>query len=449
MSRSVTREWSASGRARSAPPSPPESLLISGARILDPCSGFDGTGHLGIRGGRIVALSKARPKESYDAQVDGKGLWLLPGLVDLCARFREPGQTHKASFASETAAAQAGGITTVLLPPDTQPAIDSPAMLQRVLRIARQTGGLDVRVLGALTRGLAGEALAELSALKTAGAAGVGNGLNGLRDALVARRALEYAHGLDLTVHVFAQDAALAAGGCAHEGPVATRLGLAPIPVAAEVAAIRHWISLVEDTGARVHFCRLSTARGAELVAMARQRGLRISADVAAHQLFLADTDLTGFNAQCHVLPPLRSAEDRQALRAAVADGTIGAICSDHQPHEADAKINPFPQTEPGISALETLLPLSLRLVHEGLLSPLDLADRLSAGPARLAAIEAGRLAVGTPAHLVLVEPDIPWTLRPERLLSRGRNTPFAGTDFRGQAVRTFHAGIEVFRRGS
>lgn len=438
------REWSADA-ATPAAAAPASSLLIRGARLLDPAGARDGVAHVGIRDGRIAAVTTALPRERYERTLDAQGLWLMPGLVDLCARFREPGQTHKARFASEVPAAQAGGITTVVLPPDSQPVVDAPAPLLRVQRIAAQVGGLDVRLLGALTKGLGGEALAELSALKSAGAVGASQALQPIRDMLVARRALEYAHGLGLTVHVFAQNAALAAGGCAHEGAVATRLGLPSIPVAAEVSGIRFWISLVEDTGARIHFCRLSTARGAELVALAQQRGLPVTADVAAHQLFLTDADIDGFDARCHVMPPLRSAADRDALRQAVADGVIGAICSDHQPHERDAKINPFPLTEPGISALETLLPLTLALVQEGRLAPLAAAARLTLGPARIAGIEAGAIAAGRPADLVLVDPEQRWTLRADHLRSAGRNTPFDGRALRGRAVRTFFRGVEVF----
>lgn len=446
MKTTAARDWSAA-RAASVETTPPRSLLLRGARVLDPASGFDGIAHVGIRDGLISSFSKTLPKERFEQTLDADGLWLLPGIVDLCARFREPGQTHKASFATETPAAQAGGITTVVLPPDSQPAIDSPAALLRVQRIAAQVGGLDVRVLGALTKGLAGEALAEMSALRSAGAVGASQALQPIRDMLVARRALDYAQGLNMTVHVFAQNAALAAGGCAHEGAVATRLGLPAIPVAAEVSGVRFWISLVEDTGARIHFCRLSTARGAELVGLAQQRGLPVTADVAAHQLFLTDADIDGFNALCHVMPPLRSAEDRDALRQAVADGVINAICSDHQPHEADAKINPFPMTEPGISALETLLPLTLALVHENVLTPLSAAARLSLGPARIAGLDAGTLTVGSAADLVLVDPQHAWTLRADHLRSAGHHTPFDGRSFKGCATMTIYRGEPVFRR--
>jgi dihydroorotase len=440
----VSAAWSAA-RATPAPATPASSLLIRGARVLDPASGFDGIAYVGMRDGLIDSFGTAVPEAHYEHAIDASGRWLMPGLVDLCARFREPGQTHKASFASEVPAAQAGGITTVVLPPDSQPAIDSPAALLRVQRIAAQVGGLDVRVLGALTKGLGGEALAELSALRSAGAVGASQALQPIRDMLVARRALEYAHGLGLTVHVFAQNAALAAGGCAHEGAVATRLGLPSIPVAAEVSGLRFWISLIEDTGARVHFCRLSTARGAELVERAQQRGLPITADVAAHQLFLTDADIDGFNALCHVVPPLRSSEDRDALRLAVASGVIGAVCSDHQPHDADAKINPFPMTEPGISALETLLPLMLALVQEGVLEPLAAAARLSLGPARIAGLEAGTIACGAAADLVLIDPSLEWTVRADHLRSAGRHTPFDGLAMKGRAVGTLFRGETVF----
>jgi dihydroorotase len=293
-------------------------------------------------------------------------------------------------------------------------------------------------MLGALTRGLEGQALSEMSALKQAGCVGVGNGQAPVANALIARRALEYASSLGLTVHVVPLEPSLADGGCAHEGAMATKLGLPSIPVAAEAMAMRQWISLVEDTGARVHFGRLSSARGVALLESALARGLPVSADVAAHQLFMTDADIDGFDAMAHVIPPLREAADRDALRAAVASGVIAAVCSDHQPHEADAKIDPFPLTEPGISALETLLPLSLRLVHEELLTPLQMATRLALAPAAILGVPGGSVQAGGAADLVLVDPQLRWRLDLDGLLSRGRNTPFAGAEFRGRAMRVF-----------
>lgn len=411
------------------------SIQLQNVRMLCPASGSDRVTTVRLEAGRISHLGEAPAAEET---VDARGLWLMPGIIDLAARLREPGATAKATIASECKAALAAGITTLVMPPDTKPVADTPAVVDRIHAKAAQAAGASVRVLGALTVGLNGEALGELSALKAAGVVGVTNGLRPLANLLLARRALEYANGLGLTVHVVAMESALANGGCAHEGAMATRLGLSPIPVAAEVAAIRQWISLVEDTGAAVHFGRLSSARGVELIESAAARGLPVTADVAVHHLFLTDAALEGFNAQVHVMPPLRSADDRDALRGAVAKGIVSAICSDHQPHEPDAKINPFPLTEPGISGLETLLPLALRLVEEGLLSPLQCAARLSSGPAAVLGLAAPRIAVGEAPALTLVDPTASWVLEPLQMLSSGHNTPFAGQAFTGRAIRTF-----------
>lgn len=407
------------------------ATLLKNVRILCPATGTDRVSDVRIESGRISHIGPGAP--AADRSVDARGQWLLPGVTDLCARLREPGATHKATIASEATAALACGIHTLVMPPDTKPIADTPSLIDRIHAKAAKAEGADVRVLGALTQGLAGEALGELAALKAAGVVGVSNALKPLANLLVARRALEYAAGLGLTVHVIALDPALANGGCAHEGATATRLGLPGIPVAAEVAAIRQWISLVEDTGAAVHFGRLTSARGAELIESAQARSLPVTADVAAHQLFLTDAALEGFDAQAHVMPPLRSADDRDALRGAVVKGVIGSICSDHAPHEPDAKTNPFPLTEPGISGLDTLLPLTLRLVHEGLLTPLQWAARLTTGPAAVLRADAPRIVVGM-QRFTLLDPALQWTLDPGAIRSRGRNTPFLGQTFKGRA---------------
>jgi dihydroorotase len=417
------------------------SVLIKHARILDPAANSDAVGCLGFRNGRIDYRGARAPKAPYDEVIEAKGLWLMPGVIDLCARMREPGHTQKATMRSEAKAALAAGITALCLPPDTRPVIDNTAVVNRVNRIAKAAAGAYVYMLGALTRGLEGQALSEMSALKQAGCVGVGNGLAPVANTLIARRALEYASSLGITVHVVPLDTDLANGGCAHEGAMATKLGLAAIPASAEAVAMRQWISLVEDTGARVHFGRLSSERGVALLELAQGRGLPVTADVAAHQLFLTDADIDGFNAMNHVMPPLREARDRDALRAAVKSGVIAAICSDHQPHEADAKINPFPLTEPGISALETLLPLSLRLIQEGLLQPLQAAARLTQGPAAILGIERGGLQVGAAADLTLVDPACAWRLEPAQMLSRGCNTPFAAAAFTGRALNAWSGG--------
>lgn len=421
-------------------------LLIANARVLDPASGMDATGFVAVRDGTIAHVGRKAPAGRFDETIEADGLWLMPGIVDLCARLREPGATHKATIRTEAPAAQAGGITTVCMPPDTRPVIDTPSVVDRIQGRAARAGGLDVRVLGALTQGLAGDALPDMAALAAAGVVGVSNAFAPLSNLLIAQRALQYARGCGLAVHVVPLEPSLAAGGCAHDGAVAARLGLPGIPSAAETVVIDQWLALVEDTGGRVHFGRLSTARGVEHIAQAQARGLPVTADVAAHQLALTEADVAGYDTACRVMPPLRTEADREALRAAVKKGVIGAICSDHQPHETDAKVNPFPLAEPGISALETLLPLALELVHEKLLRPLDAAQRLCAGPAQVLGLPAGRLAAGAPAHLVLVDPDARWTLTAAELRSAGRNTPFEGRAFRGRAVRTLHAGQTVFK---
>jgi dihydroorotase len=421
------------------------SFLIAGARLLDGDSGLDGVGFVAVEDGLITHAARKAPKGKFRRTLEAEGRWLLPGIVDLCARLREPGAAHKATIRSEAAAAQAGGIAVLCMPPDTRPVIDTPSVVDRIQSRVARVGGIDVRVLGALTQGLGGEALPDMAALAAAGVVGVTNAFAPLANLLIARRALEYAQGVGLTVHVVPQDPALAAGGCAHEGPVATRLGLPPIPAAAETVAIAQWLALIEETGARVHFGRLSTARGVEMIASAQRSRLPVTADVAIHQLFLTEDDLAGYDAACHVVPPLRSAADRAALRAGVRSGAITALCSDHQPHEADAKINPFPLTEPGTSGLETLLPLTLRLVHEKVLTPVAAAARLTGGPAGILGLDAGRLRPGAPAHLTLIDPEARWTLRPAELRSAGRSTPFADEEFRGRVVGTLHAGKPVY----
>ncbi|WP_455385928.1 dihydroorotase [Acidihalobacter prosperus] len=418
-------------------------ILIRQGRILDPANGVDRVADLALAEGRIVGLDPAGFQA--DETLDAEGLWVLPGLVDLAVRLREPGEEHKGTVASECRAAAAAGITTVCAQPDTLPPIDSPADVRLLRQKAEAAAGARVAVIGALTNGLDGEHLSEMGALAEAGCVGMSNAQRPVSDLLVLRRALEYAAGLGMTVFTQPMEATLMRGGCAHEGPVASRLGLAAIPVAAETAALGHWLALVEQTGARVHFGRLSSAAGVRLLARAVADGLPVSGDVAAHQLFLTEMDVADFNPQCHVLPPLRAERDRDALRAALAAGTLSAVCSDHQPHELDAKLAPFAETRPGISALETLLALSLRLVDEGVLPLPEAIGRVTHAPAAILGLAAGTLSAGAAADLCLIDPQAEWELDADRLHSRGHNTPFHGWPFRGRVLRTFIAGREIF----
>jgi len=318
-----------------------------------------------------------------------------------------------------------------------------------ILHRSAQAGFARVLPLGALTKGLQGEQLAEMGKLKDAGCVGVSNGASAIGNTQVMRRAMEYAAGQDLTLHLCAEDPWLASGGCAHEGAVSTRLGLPGIPEAAETIAVARELQLVEQTGVRAHFGRLSTDRAMKMVARARYDGLPVTVDVAAHQLYLTEMDIGYFNSQCHVRPPLRGQRDRDGLRKALAQGGAVAICSDHQPHDSDAKLAPFPASAPGISALETLLPLTLRLAAEGVLTLAQALAALTQHPADILGLrnrrEGGCLSVGARADVCVFDPNQDWELYPAAMASRGRNTPFAGWEFKGRVTHTLLAGRPVF----
>ena len=418
-------------------------IVIRGGRLVDPARRIDRVLDVYLADGVVVAVGEPPDGFRADRELDAAGCVVSPGLVDLRARLREPGAEHKASIESETRAAVAGGITTLCVPPDTDPVVDTPAVAELIHQRAAAAGGARVEVLGALTQRLAGELLAEMGALTEAGCVGVSNALAPVANTEVMRRALEYATTFGLTTHVHAEDAWLASGRLVHDGAVASRLGLPGIPAIAETIGIARELLLVEETGARVHFCHLSTAAGVQMVRDAIQARLPVSADVAATHLYLSEDDLLGFETECHLLPPLRSTEDRDGLRAGVADGTLAAVCSDHQPHEADAKLDPFAGTEPGAAGLETLLPLVLGLVEQGVLGLSAAIARLSAGPAAVLGVERGRLAPGLAADLCVFEPATRWRVDVTRWRSRGRNTPFAGRELAG-AVRYTLVGGEV-----
>ncbi len=420
------------------------ALCIRGGRVIDPAQGVDRVADLYIGGGRISGLDTPPDDQPAVEHLDARGLLVLPGLVDLAVHLREPGARHKADIGHELRAAAAAGITTVCASPATDPVIDSPTMLERVQLRAASAGGSRLAALGALTADLAGEQLSPMAALAAAGCVAMSDGGVPVPGTLVLRRALEYAATHGLTVILTPQDTDLTRGGDMHDGWVATRLGIAGIPVAAETVAMATALALVEDTGARVHFARLSSARGVRLLERARRDGLPVSADVAMHHLFLSEMDVTGFAPSGKVLPPLRGDADRRALRAAVADGTIEAVCSDHQPHDTDAKACPFPSAEPGISGLDTLLGLALRLHDEDLMDLPSAIARVTAGPAAALGLAAGDLRPGAPADLCLVAAEAPWWVAPETLGSRGHNTPFLGWELAGQVRHTLIGGETV-----
>lgn len=418
--------------------------MIQGGRVIDPASQTDTIADLFIADGRITGLGQPPAGFIPEQVIDARKLIVCPGLIDLCARLREPGQEQKATIASETGAAAASGITTLVCPPDTDPVIDEPAVVEWIRRRAKFAGQARVLALGALTHRLRGERLAEMAALKEAGCVGVSDGGRPVANSRVLRRALEYAATFDLTVFLTPFDAELG-NGLAHEGQVATRMGLPGIPVAAETGMLARDLELIRDLGVRAHFGRLSSARSVELIARARAEGLPVTADVAVHHLHLTDMDLTSFDSRCHVRPPLRGLRDQEALRAGLASGVLTALCSDHQPHEPDAKQAPFGDTEPGISGLDTLLGLSLRLVRDGVLSLPALIERLTWGPARILGLNSGHLGVGALADICVFNPETDWRVEPGALNSRGQNTPFFGWELPGQVRHTLLEGRVVY----
>ncbi|TAL19245.1 MAG: dihydroorotase, partial [Aquabacterium sp.] len=334
--------------------------LITNGRLVDPAGGLDQLGDLAIASGRIVALGKVPDDFEAEHRIDAKGLIVAPGLVDLAARLREPGYEHEGMLESELAAAAAGGVTSVVCQPDTDPALDEPGLVEMLKLRARKLSRCRLFPLGALTRGLKGEALTEMAELTESGCVGFSQAEVPITDTRVLQRALQYAATYGYTVWLRPQDRWLGSG-VAASGAVATRLGLAGVPVAAEVIALHTIFELMRSTGARVHLCRLSSAAGVELLRQAKAQGLPVTADVSINSLHLTDLDIGYFNPQMRLVPPLRQQRDRDALRAALADGTIDALVSDHTPVEADAKNLPFGEAEPGATGLELLLSLALK----------------------------------------------------------------------------------------
>jgi dihydroorotase len=421
-------------------------LKISHGRIIDPANNIDQTDDLFIDKGLIAGIGKSPKGFKIEKEIDATNQIVCPGLVDLCARLREPGEEHKATIASETTAAAASGITSICCPPDTVPVIDTPAVAELIFQKSSNSQKSKVFPLGALTHGLNGKTLAEMDALKSAGCIGVSNAYAPIVDTEVLRRALEYAATCEITVHLYCEDDYLRNNGVVHEGPVSTRLGLPAIPETAETVAVSRALLLIEQTGASVHFCRISTARSIELLAEAKARGLDVTADVGIAHLHLTDMDISSFNTDCYVLPPLRSQRDKEGLRTGLTNGTITAICSDHQPHESDAKSAPFSMTEPGASTIEMLLPLTLQLVRDKNLTLQQAVAALTSAPAKIAGIDTGNLSIGSRADICIFDPESSWTVERDALLSAGKNTPFASWEMTGKVTHTLVGGNIIYQ---
>ena len=433
-------------------------ILIQGGRVVDPASGRDETADVAIASGRIVGIGRVPADFSPQRTIDAGGLVVAPGLVDLAARLREPGQEHAGMLESELAAAAAGGVTSLVCLPDTDPPLDEPGLVEMLKLRARKISRCRLFPLGALTRGLEGRALAELGELTQAGCIGFSQAEVPVSDTLVLMRALQYAATFGYTVWLRPQDAWLGQG-VAASGAVATRLGLSGVPVQAETIALSTILELVRATRARVHLCRLSSAAGVALLRAAKAEGLPVTADVSINSLHLTDVDIGFFNPDMRLAPPLRQSADRAALRAALADGTLDALVSDHVPVADDMKTLPFGEAEPGATGLELLLGLALRW---GADTGLPLARSLAcvtSGPVRVLgeaigslASSAGRVVEGGVADLCLFDPAAEWTVEPGALVSQGRHTPFAfastGMRLPGRVRCTLVAGALAYEAG-
>jgi dihydroorotase len=407
-------------------------IHIRGGRLVDPRSGTDAERDLFIAEGRVAAHGAAPDGFRADRVVDARGLVVAPGLVDLAARLREPGLEYRATLESETLAAVAGGVTSLACPPDTDPPLDEPGLVEMLTRRARSLNLARVYPVGALTAKLEGERLTEMAELADHGCIAFSQADAPIHDTQVLWRALQYAATFDLAVWLRPQDPHLARGGVAHDGDVATRLGLPGIPAIAETIAVGAIVQLVRATGTRVHLCRLSTGEAVAQVRAAKAEGLPITCDLAVHHLHLSEMDLGYFDSHCHVVPPFRAQRDRDALRAGLADGAVDAICSDHTPVDEDGKQMPFGESEPGVTGLELLLPLTLKWSAEARLPLVRSLARVTSEPARILGAEGGHLGLGAPGDVCIFDPEAWFRVAPDTLRSQGKNTPFLGYELPG-----------------
>ena len=420
------------------------NISIVNGRVVDPATRFDQKVDVFISGEKITAIGAKPAGFKADQSIDARGLIVAPGLVDLCARLREPGNEFKNALASEMHAAVMGGITSLVCPPDTDPVLDEPGLVEMLRYRAKNLRGPRVFPAGALTLGLQGARLTEMAELKSHGCVAFSHADAPLIDTQVLYRALQYASTFGFTVVLRPEDAHLAGDGVAHEGQIAARLGLTVVPPEAETIGLLRILELVRLTRARVHLARLSCARAVELMRAAKKESLPVTCDVAVHHAHMTEMDIGFFDAHCRVVPPFRAQSDRAAIRAGLADGTIDAICSDHAPVDDDSKQLPFGEAEPGVTSVELLLPLTLKWARE---EGVDLISALALITSRAAAVfnlSGGKLVAGGNADLTLFSPDEFWQVSPASLSSQGKNTPFVGYELQGRVHHTLVAGTVV-----
>ena len=418
---------------------------IKNGRVIDPKNRVDAKQDVFIADGKIAAIGKAPAGFRAERTLAADALVICPGLIDLSARLREPGFEYKATLASEMQAAVAGGVTSLACPPDTDPPLDEPGLVEMLKHRAKSLNLAHVYPLGALTWKLAGERLTEMAVLRDAGCVAFSQADTPLPDTQMLWRALQYAATFGIAVWLRPQDGYLARGGVAHDGEVATRLGLPGIPAFAETIALATILQLVRATRTRVHLARLSTAEGVAMLREAKKEGLPVSCDASAHHVHLSEIDLSYFDARCHVIPPFRSLRDRDALRAGLADGTIDALCSDHAPVDEDAKQLPFAESEPGVTGLELLLPLSLKWAEEMRVALPEALATVTCKPGAILGVPAGDLAAGRDADICVFDPNARVKITADFLKSQGKNTPFIGYELPGRVRYTLVGGQVVY----
>jgi len=425
------------------------NLHIKNGRLIDPANGIDAIQDLYIGDGKVLAVGSAPEGFAAARTIDAAGLVVAPGLVDLSARLREPGYEYKATLESEMQAAMQGGVTTLVCPPDTDPVLDEPGLVEMLKHRARNLNQAHVHPLGALTVGLKGQALTEMAELTEAGCIGFAQAEHPIEDTTVLLRAMQYAKTFDYTVWLRPQDPYIGRGGVAHSGPLASRLGLSGVPVMSETIALHTIFELMRASGARVHLCRISSAAALDLIRAAKKEGLPVTCDVGVHHLHMIDADIGFFDPSARLTPPLRSQRDREAIRAGLLDGTVDAVCSDHTPVDDDEKLLPFAEASPGATGLELLLALMLKWAgDEAALDALPRAiAKITHDPARMAGLDAGTLSVGAEADVVLFDPDARWTVGRDTLASQGKHTPFLGYELAGQVKATIVAGHVAYER--
>ena len=423
-------------------------IHIRNGHLVDPANGIDAPRDVFIAAGKIAGIGAAPDGFNANRVIDASGLAVCPGLIDLSARLREPGFEYKATLESEMAAAAAGGVTSLACPPDTDPPLDEPGLVEMLKHRARHPNFAHVYPVGALTLGLAGERLTEMAELHEAGCVAFGQAYTPVVDTQVLMRALQYAATFGFPVWLQAQDPYLGKGGVAHDGEVATRLGLPGIPVSAETIALAGILHLARDTGVRIHITRISSAAALEMIVAARASGIAVTCDISINHLHLAETDIGYFNPHAHLVPPLRAARDRDALRHGLAEGSIDALCSDHAPVDDDAKQVPFGEAEPGATGLELLLPLTLKWAAEMKLPLARSLARVTCDAARILGIDAGTLSPGETADVCIFDPRGRFKVSREVLKSQGKNTPFLGLELAGRVRYTLLDGHVVFENG-